>query len=313
MLGESKSLSNQNQHFIPKSFLNEFTFNRNGWFHELNIATKQIKKRHAKNACISSNYYDIKDENILRRFSLDNPRYLENSFTYENNLGKVLTKIRKKHPYLIRQEFQTIVEAYVSLKHRTPHFRKQISDNKMMGEILDSTIRDIEKEHRELIRSHNFNYDEFAVDFKNKTLNDKELPKIHHLTSLVETSKNQNPAVKEAMLKILSMNIIIVETTNDDYFFTSDNPGYSLDGSKMFNTNYGKFDKIHFPINSRQMILFHGFDSTNYINPLVRLTYVKAPSSFVSEVNRLTKLIADEKLFCENRDFLKRFRNWTDS
>lgn len=304
---ESKSLSNQNQHFIPKSFLNEFTVNREGWFHELDIRTNRIQEIHSRNACRITNFYDINDDMVLKRYRIDN-RYLESSFTYESILSKILSKIRNKENYLIRQEVQTIVEAYVSIKHRTPYFRKQLSDNKVVEEVLDTTIRNFKEENRNFLEFHNFNYDEFTVKLKSEILDDPDRPRTHHLTGLVETSRNENTAVTDAIIKILSMNIIILEANHQDCFFVSDNPGYSLDGFKMFNTNYGKFDKIYFPISSKQMILFEGFNFANYINPLVRLNYFTVPSSFVNEVNRLTKLIADEVIFCEDRDYLVRFR-----
>ena len=305
---ESKSLSNQNQHFIPKSFLNEFTVNREGWFHELNIRTNRIQEIHSRNACRITNFYDINDDMVLKRYRIDS-RYLESSFAYESSLSKILKKIRNTENYLIRQEVQTVVEAYVSMKHRTPYFRNQLSNNKIVGEVLDTTIRNFKEENSDFLKFHNFNYDEFAEKFKSETLDDPDRPRTHQLTGLVETSRNENTAVTDAIIKILRMNISILEANKQDYFLVSDNPGFSLDGLKMFNTNYGKFHKIYFPINSKQMILFEGFNFANYINPLVRLNYFTVPSSFVNEVNRLTKLIADEVIYCENRDYLVRFRS----
>ena len=225
MLRESKELPKQNQHFIPRSFLNEFTSNSEGWFHELNIATKYLRKIHINNVCKIENFYDINDEAFLKRYKIDNPRYLEHSFTYENSLRKILTKIRNKEHYLDRTEFQTMVEAYVSLKHRTFYFRKQFGNNELTGQIIDSVVETFKVENQDLIKSHKFNYDEFVEKFKYKTLNDKERPKTHHLFGLLESSKNQNNPVMDAIVKILSMNIIIIESPEQDYFLVSDNPG----------------------------------------------------------------------------------------
>ena len=102
---EGKNLSNQNQHFIPKSFLNEFTVNREGWFHELNIRTNRIQEIHSRNACRITNFYDINDDMVLRRYRIGN-RYLESSFAYENILPRILINILNKKNHLSRQEVQ---------------------------------------------------------------------------------------------------------------------------------------------------------------------------------------------------------------
>ena len=148
-----------------------------------------------------------------------------------------------------------------------------------------------------------------VIRMKREMQSDPYYAETSHLRSLVESSRQSNEPVFDAITKILSMNIVILEVIGKaDYLFVSDNPGYSLLGNKMFNTNYGAFDKIVWPINSKQIILLDGFNTSNYIKPLIRLRYLPVESNYIQEVNEMTFLLAGQRIFCENRDALNRFR-----
>jgi uncharacterized protein DUF4238 len=262
----------------------------------LEISSKRIQKRHTGRVCCITNFYDIDNTATLKRFGIDNPRIIETSFKYENSLGKILSKIKNRNPFLFKKDFQTIIETYVSLKHRTPYFRKQIENNKLASEALDNTIREFSEEYRALFNLINYDFNTLAAKFRKDSLADPNRGKNFHLSGLLDYSRTQNEPVKDAINKIIGMNISIIEAPSACYFFTSDNPGYSLDGNKIFNTNFGQFNMIHFPINSKQMILFSGFNPLNHLNPIIRLNYFKANTAFVKEVNRMALLVTDQKV-----------------
>lgn len=304
-------MDSQRQHFVPEVYLREFTSERKGFFHQLNISNPRLEIRqvHVQNVCYVTNFYDINSQQELNALKLANPRYLETSFSYENVLLTILNKIRGRQQYLSRNEFEVLIEAYVSIKHRVPKYRKEIAKIQQQGVIFDQIAGNLKNELRPLIEYHDFDYDNYVASLKKQLQEDPNYPKFSHLRGLVESSRTTNELVTDAINKILSMNIAILQASGkDDYFFTSDNPGYSLLGNKMFNTNYGAFNQIVWPINSKQAILLEDFDTLNYIKPLVRLRYIPLTTKFVEQVNTMSLQIADEKLFCENRDFLNQFK-----
>lgn len=301
----------QKQHFVPEAYLREFTPDRNGFFYQLNFANPrlQIRRVYVSNVCYVRNFYDINNDQELNSLGINNPRYLEASFYYENAFTKILGRIRERQSYLSRKEFELLVEAYIGIKHRGPMYRKEIARLQQEGIVFDQIADNLKTELRPIIEHHSFDYDSFVGRMKREMQNDRSYAEASHLRSLVESSRQSNEPVFDAITKILSMNIVILEVNGKaDYLFVSDNPGYSLLGNKMFNTNYGAFDKIVWPINSKQIILLDGFNPLNYINPLIRLRYLPVQSTYIQEVNKMTFLLADEKVFCENRDALNRFR-----
>ena len=213
--------------------------------------------------------------------------------------------------YISRKEFEVIVEAYVSIKHRTPFYRAKIDELQKEGKVFDNAVNNLKRDVEWLLMLNpTFDYDEFARRFKKEITQDEDLAKKSHHRSLVETSFKMNEPVRDAITKILTMNISVIESVKpDDYFFVSDNTGYSIRGNKVFNTNYGEFDMIHFPINSKQVLLLHNFDPLNYIRPLIRLKYIRVRSEIVNQINRATYDVANEVVFCESRAYVEGFKS----
>jgi hypothetical protein len=312
----STELFDQRQHFIPRFYLNGFTEGNSGFFYECMVKeAKSIRKVHTKNVCYSMNFYDVHDTAIREMYRIDDIRYLESSFNYENELPAILKRIgnvysvldQNNFVLLDRKEFNTIVDAYLGIKHRTPYHRKKVGGLHTEGKIFDEAATSVKNEAAEFMKSYDFDFDSFIKKYKEEFLSDKELPKKQHLASLIQTSLGANEAVRDAEFRLLSMNVTVVQALPNDYFFVSDNPGYSLDGNRMFNTNYGKFDTIHFPISSKQLISLNGFDWRNHFKQLIRPQVLTADSRFVEEVNKMTTLICNEKIFCESKEYLERF------
>lgn len=300
----------QRQHYLPEGYLKGFTAASNGFLHELRKQDMRLRRQHISKVCYSTNFYDITDEQILKHFSV-NQRYLESSFAYEPLLPAVLKQIQDRKPYITRKQFEIIIEAYVSIKHRTPFYRKKIDEIQKEETFFDNVARNVKKDINWLLDLQpDFDFDEYVKQFKNAILQDEEFAKKNHHRSLIETSFNLNDPVREAITKILSMNLIVLEITNpNDYFLVSDNPGYSLQRNIVFNTNYGDFDMIHFLINSKQTLLLYSFNGLNYVRPLIRLKFIPIRPAIISKINIATYEMANEAVFCEDRKYLETFKS----
>jgi hypothetical protein len=306
--------NDQRQHFIPRSYLNCFTSGGNGSFHQLKLFKNrtEIKQKHIKEVCYETNFYDILDPAVLKQYGLSNSRFLETSFIYENLLPFILKKLNQQTSYLDRQEVELLIDSYISIKHRTPSYRKAMKKLQDDGIVFENVAKDMRAAFQPWIDSGKVNYDGIVENLKQQIRNDKNYSRSQHLRGLVESTQKANEPVADAILKILKMDIRILICPAGEYFFTSDNPGYSINQNRMFNTNYGAFDTIHFPISSRQVLELQAFDSLNYIRPLRRVNYFVIERWRAKEINRMTYLNADEKIFCENRTYLQEFKKVVD-
>src|SRR5690606_19850285 len=107
------SMNAQKQHFVPEVYLRQFTRNQNGFFYQLDISIQRldIREVHVHNVCYFTNYYDVENQGELRELGLNDPRYLEKSFTYENILAPIIDRIRERQYYSSRKEFEILVDA----------------------------------------------------------------------------------------------------------------------------------------------------------------------------------------------------------
>lgn len=295
--------------------MRQFTKSKNGFFHHCIKKTAQFKRVHVDHTCFEKNFYNIKNDAILKDYLLEDSRYIENKgFGYENTLNQFLDVFRSRQAYLVRREFVHLVETYLSMKHRTKVFRKNASEPKLLGTSIDSALIEVRKHFIEkFLHKYPENilgelYDSLTTDFKSKTLTNPDVPIENHLKSTLEIISGTNDSLNDVVNRILQMNFDVIEIQNEsDFFITSDNPGYTRNGLGIFSLNFGAFDSIFFPINSKQVIRFLGTNPLNYVYNLRPINYVKATRIIIDDINYCTYCMADEKVYCEDRSYLQNF------
>lgn len=142
---------------------------------------------------------------------------------------------------------------------------------------------------------------------KSNILTDNDQLEELHKVGLIKSSKGINDSFNFIKNFLLKMNIYVLEPiSKNDFFFTSDNPGFTLIGGKVFNTDYGKkFDLIGFPLNSKQMIVLEGFSNQSPLEISKVLHFRKINGKEVDRFNSFTIVNSNESIFCENKQFLK--------
>jgi hypothetical protein len=309
---------------VPEKYLACFAIdnglpNQHGFFHEYNLDSKRYQRVHVNNVCHIKNFYDILDGTMLKRFNETDPRFIENNFKYEKHIQKVLNAFRSRPPSIVRDDLNLICRAYVSMKHRNPYFRKLYANNKpLLSAIADklalrnkSVVEQVVKEwsQKRNIDSSAINVDSIFKGVKHSMLNDPLQSTDTHLVNLLAASKGENSAEMNAIIGLTSCEIFIFEAQNNDLLICSDNPGFTFFKNETYNTNFGQFDHVMFPINSKQLLMFTKPDvfGLGQINKSVY--YYTMPPDALDIINQSTIKFSNGLVFCKDREYLKQVIN----
>jgi len=302
----------ERQHFVPEVYLRRFTRNASGFFfkasHKPNFL--QIESRPVSRVCFYDDYYNLKAPEILRdRTVLEDLNFIErNAFDYESNLNETLNCFVTCGDSIPHQKVRELIEVILKLKQRNPFnresFRKEHSDTESTKVILD---REGEKLKDFLLQ--NTKHPEETIktiieNSKDKILANDKFHEEAHKRILIDTYLGDNEAMDNAVKVILALGVTVLRPINTStYFITSDNPGFSLLGDKVFNTNYGNFDRVGFPMSSKVAVLFGGFDKT-VGQPTRRVNSISMTDEQMEIFNYCTIFNCCDSLFCGDKDYL---------
>lgn len=318
------------QHYVPETYLRQFSEDRKGVLYQYlkkplyNSWT--FREVHASRTCIAKDFYDITDKKILNRYNINDERYIENKgFGYEDTLQDFLDTFRNHGWYLTRKDFIFLVETFVSMKHRTKAFRNYSANPEFAKKGLESSVAGT-RDHFIDYFSQKYStqippdlsrdflagiFDEMIPGIKEEMEARMKTPEFiaeTHNHNILHSTQGINDTLKEVANILLSMDFIVVEIQSDeDFFFISDNPGHTKEGLIIHAWHYNSFDSIFFPINSKQVIMFRGHNSLNYILGLRPIRYVVASPLDIDDINYATVRMAEEKVFCESRQYLEHF------
>lgn len=126
-----------------------------------------------------------------------------------------------------------------------------------------------------------------------------------HLSALLHHHNYPEKSLQTvAIEKFKKMDFDVLEAPEGSFFFTSDNPGFSLVGNTIRNTDWDSMNAVMFPINSRQAVRFK---KMNKYDVMKYVSYKKITHGQISMINRATISSADEFIFCENFKYLRKF------
>jgi hypothetical protein len=308
--------SKQKQHFVPEGYLRQFTSQDGGFFY---CRTKKsgpktsCRQLHVGNVCWSDRFYDLSGK-YLKEYDV---KFLETDFhRYENSLPTLLLKFRDHNVAMIgKDDLTLLIDAYLSIKHRTQYARKEISvllkDEKTMSKRVDNQIQNfvIPLMNALGIPLNSIDMDEGKKRVLETLSRNENASRETHLQGLLESTKGYRETIHAAKNALFGMDLTILVAGQNEWFFTSDNPGFTLFNQNTYNTRFVNFDSVFFPINSKQTLIFKRYNGLNYINAVRPIQYILATSDNVNYVNSNTFFFSDERIFCENRDYLFKFRS----
>lgn len=306
-------MEKEKHHYVPKLYLRQFTKELKGHFFGAGPKPdllQTIKNKHVSEVCYLDNFYTLNKNESLERFSLDDKNFIEKkAFKYESSrIRQIINKFKNRNVNLTKSYHEQLIDIYISIKMRNIFVRNQHKDTALINQTLDKEVENFKVMKTWIEEVSGENYESLMSRVRNSLANDKVLHEEFQKVSIIEAMKGTNEPINEAKRKIQRLNLYLFEPLSDkDYFITSDNPGFTLIGNKVFNTNFGQFDSIGFPINSRQLVMFMGLSLQSDLEILKRINYRKLTSKEVDRFNSCTTFNAFEFVYCESKKYLTDF------
>lgn len=292
----------QKQHYVPEVYLKHFT--KKGIFFSAKPKSINYKfplKKYPGQVCYLKDFYNLTNHEK----QID---YIEKkAFNYESEkLNLLFSNFKNRTPILTPEHHSEIIDIYLSLKHRNPYFRRFLKEFNVES-ILNKQIEELKEKKNIIEKLSQKPFEQLMAEIKFSILSDTELPDWNHKNAIVQHSEGLNIPINEAKEKLLLFQLTILEPLNaEDYFITSDNPGFSvLEDVKIYNTNFGNFDVVGFPINSKQLLTF--YKRKDLLDKSPHVQYLKIPTTSVFIINECSAINSIEYIFCENREYLDKF------
>jgi hypothetical protein len=201
------------QHFIPRSYLNNFAINDSG--SKLIFAKHkegaEIKKISTKDICVDKNLYTLPTDDESKKFDLEH--------FYAENIDAVLPLVYSvlKDTSIITIDFETrlkIITTILGLYFRTPKFLK--AENQLFKDLLKKKL---DEDDAEMV----------IVEFLGKNIKisrseAKEVVKEFKENNRIRFLYQHLQSYEKFVQSKLSGNITVLTIADDSEFITSDNP-----------------------------------------------------------------------------------------
>lgn len=240
--------------------------------------------------------HDITDEFIIEKEAFK---------WYENNLESIIQKILNRQTYLYPKDAEILCKGLLNIKIRNNYFRDSILSKENIGDFLDSVLKDfplIMQENKDVIGL----IEKMKIDFaKNPNLINQLQNK-----SLLDNNTNDDRSINNIYDLCINSQWTILETTINNMFITSDNPGFCIDENNLLeNTKFGDSFTWYFPLTP-----FHCLrvdkrikETTQSLKPL---HFTDADSETVKSINLNTCQLANADIYSLSSETL--LKNWIE-
>lgn len=255
----------KNQHYIPQSYLRNFSTNRKGNdYVNVRLKGEKFHETNIRNICSENYFYSIPEENDSTK-NLIERYYSENIDT----LYPEITELAKneKITQITDEQREKILYAVLNLYFRTPKFLayyenhlnelEKIFDDHYLGTTERHTIEFFGKK----IDFRQINYDDFKKNIKEKG---KQLFLSQHIKlfkKFVDYKKNDG--------------ISVSKIEDDSEFITSDNPVIIRNAYGINENIFSPDNIIHFPITDKHMITITPKIEKTLIGSFLRISDTK--------------------------------------
>lgn len=293
----------ENQHFVPKTYLKHFCKITNHDLYAVKFIDKANKwsapkSRNISTYCYKGDYYNLDNEQTFENLVPTN--HIErNIFWYERTYFDQLIS-KTLNGKLCDDLINELPKFFLSMKHRNPVFRNNFTKESIQKSFND-IIPEVKEKFSWIDESH---LDELIKRSEQKLITSENISKKIHTNSLLNAHNGKNKAYENVLSQISNYYIVFYEILNeDDFFLTSDCPGFSVDiNQKVHRVKY-KDDMFHFmPLHPKLAV---GIMNPKYSISKEKVSKVIATKRQIEQINFGTTITRHEYLFGYDYEHLK--------
>jgi hypothetical protein len=313
----------KDHHYVPQVYLKSFVaadINKLYAFDKkfLNLPNSgKVRSYPTSQVCYAENLYLISDDNMMKNFEVDDPLIVETKSLkyYEDRFGDIVDKLTSSKEWLTLKEADIFIRTLLQMKIRNPTFFNHEDAQKGPIEV-NIRIKKEMLDNRELWEQRLAN-EGLTIEQAFKNLDDA-VNRPDFRENLVRINLARTERADGVLTEIagLLMNRIwyIYETTINDMFITSDNPGYCFnEKGQLANTNFRDDFCFVFPITPYKTLLIFKKYEDSIIPPSKKIHYRQSNSEHVQEVNRAAMGNSLEYIYSNSKNTLNSsVSHWRD-
>lgn len=299
---------NQDSHIVPKVYLKKFT-KPNGKLFKWKKYLKKIPKPtdiHPSGICYKEGFYQFSKTHRVLGYTVSDANILEKQgFLYENRLGKLIDKAVMPTETLTMKEVVDLSEMLFDIKARNQYMREHSYSNQNINTSIDNILAEQEgnREQIELsLQKRGISFErlrELTEGLRQEWTTNEAYPKELHNRSLLENKINPGLTKQLVCNKIARGQWIVLKTTVNHQFITSDNPGFCNDQhERIYNTRFLGQCGFFFPLTPYHLLVV--FMKGDNIEPLPvqnAITHKFIDADMVKSINQATWKIADKEVY----------------
>jgi hypothetical protein len=301
----------KNHHFVPQVYLKNFVaadINKLYAF-EKNLLNRpnsgKVRTYPTSQVCYAENLYLISDDNMMKNFQVDDPLIVETKSLkyYEDRFGDIVNKLASSNEWLTLGEADIFIRTLLQMKIRNPTFFNH--ENALKGPIeVNNRIKKDILDNKELWEER-LASEGLTIELAFKQLDDA-VNRPNFRENLVRINLSRTERADGVLTEITGLlknkMWYIHETTINDMFITSDNPGYCVnENGQLANTNFIEDFRFVFPITPYKTLIILKEDEDSVVPPFKKIHYRQSNSEHVQEINRATMGGSLEYIYSNSR------------
>lgn len=293
-------------HFVPQIYLKRFSLNKNGDIFTLkknsnySASTKLTNK---SRICYEAKRYTFDNKEIIERYKITDPNIIEKScFSYENKeLEDLFDKI-DHHKKFTKTQFERLVRIIVDIKMRNPVFSESFKKFDPKSDKVQKETKKILEEAVEFCKRAGLSTDivKRAEEAVYKKYEDEK-----YLKNVYRAGIYINESAREELIeKLIKWEALVMNTTYENPFITSDNPGFNLnEKDQIFNTDFESANSLVFPISPKSILVLRRSEKKD-LGIFKNIYYKKMKISSVLSVNKATLKNANDIIISNSKEQL---------
>lgn len=256
--------------------------------------------------------YRIKDPQQLRRYSVEDPNFIEDYFAQHQDFlcNKILDSLIDCGGLLPRDQAVELMLLLLSFKLRSPELRGTFEDKEVAKAVFERRLQELKTESK-----NDRDYESIFANVEEKVsqlIDHPDLATNVHTDGILGFLSGQDSVVHEVAAMLLNAKWYFYESQTGSLFVTSDNPGFTVDKDNTpHNLNFSEAVAFYFPISPSYCLICADVDSDYDKNDTYKKVHpVIAGGNVVRIVNASTYKVSYKYVYSSDELILK--QTWND-